>query len=195
MLVRQFALHNNIPRFELYPAPPKDPSLYHPTVLVVAGIVVVLVVGYGLLALRHTPLFNKGFLLSWATALALAAFAINPFGMWLYLGMFLCAAALFVERTGAMTLVINLAMLALAAVPFATVISYFAREIFVGPYVGWYLVLQAAYGTWSFWVVGAAIVAVVLWVQYLRLALAPFYAVKPRFGANLPPHANVRLSQ
>lgn len=194
VLVRQLALHNVIPRSELYPAPPKDPSLYHPAALAVLGIVVALVVGYGLLALRPTPLFGKGTLLLWATALALAAFAVNPFGLWLYLGIFLCAAALLVERTGAKALAINFTMLALAAVPFAIVVWYFAREIFVGPYVVWYLVLQAAYGTWSFWVVGAAIVAAVLWVQYLRLALVPFYAVKPRFGANMPPHANVRLS-
>lgn len=178
ILVREFALHNVIPRFELYPPPPKDPLLYHPPALAIAAIAAVLIAGYALASARPMPLLDKGTLLSWTTAVALAAFAIDPFALWLYLGLFILAALLFIEHNDARAVIINGALLAVSVAPFLAVVWYFAREIFVGGYVWWYLVLQCAYGTWSFWIAGSAIFAAVLWVQYARLAILPYMRVR-----------------
>ena len=185
LFIRELALHNIIPRFELYPAPPKDPMLYDPTGTAVFGMLAILVLGYALLSFSPTPLFSKGMLQLFTSALALAVFAINPFGLWFYFGIFLCASLFFVERAGGVALTVNLAVLAAALVPFALVISYFSHEIFVGPYIWWYLVLQAAYGTWSVWLVGAVIFAALLWWQYVRLAIVPFFATRLVHAATL----------
>lgn len=173
ILVWQLARQNILlARFELYPAPPKDPSLYQPPALLLLAIFGVLLAGYAIAFRWKTPLFDKSTLFAWTMVIVLAAFAIQPYGMWLYLGIFAYAALLFSERPGRMALVRNLALCALAVLPLAGVLWFYAREMWLGPYVLWYLVLQAAYGVWSYWIVGTAIVAAVLWVQFVRLALA-----------------------
>lgn len=189
-LVAQLAQHNiMLPRFELYPAPPKDPSLYHPSVSIVLALACVLASGYAIVSRWRTPVFDKATLFAGTIAVLLAAFAIQPYGMWLYLSIFGYAALLFVERSGRVPLAINLTLCALAALPFAAVLWFYANDMWLGPYVLWYLVLQAAYGTWSFRIAGIVICAAVLWVQYVRLALAnapawtPSTLPKPRPAA------------
>lgn len=179
VLVWQLARHNILlARFELYPAPPKDPSLYQPPALLLLAMLAVLVAGYAIAA-RKTPLFDKSTLFAWTMVIVLAAFAISPYGMWLYLGVFAYCALLFSERPGRMALGLNLALCALALLPLAGILWFYAREMWLGLYVLWYLVLQAAYGVWSYWIVGTAIVAAVLWMQFVRLALANQPACSP----------------
>lgn len=172
-LVRLFAVSGiALPRFELYPAPPKDPLLFHVPALVIGAVGAVLVLGYALLLRRRPPRYEKASLFAWTVALLLAAFALQPYGMWLYLGIFGYAALLFIERGGRIAFVINLALCAASALPLAGVLWVYASMMWLGPYVLWYLVLQAAYGVWPFATVTIAIVACVLWVQFVRLAPA-----------------------
>lgn len=179
-LVAQLAARNiMLQRFELYPPPPKDPLLYHPPVLLVLAMIGVLVSGYALASHFKTPLFRKGTLFAGTIAVAIVAFSIQPYGMWLYLGIFAYAALLFEESPGLTPLVLNLALCAIAAVPLGAVLWFYANEMWLGPYVLWYLVLQAAYGVWRPEIVAAAIAAVLAWMQFLRLAVANARAWNP----------------
>lgn len=177
-----------LPRYELYPPPPKDPLLFHPPVLLLVSIFAVFVAGYALVRKRVRPL-DKPALFIWTIALLLAAFAIQPFGAWVYLGVFGYGALFILERPGRAALAANLLLLTLSALPFAGILWYYAAEMRLGPFVLWYLVLQAAYGTWPFATVALAMMAGVLWVQFVRLALTkadawiPSTLPKPRPAA------------
>jgi hypothetical protein len=104
--------------------------------------------------------------------------------MWLYLGAFAYAAVLFAPARG-LAAMGNMVLLLLAALPFAAILYVFGREIFLGPYVLWYLALQVAYGVWSPEVAVVAAFSLVLWTQYVRLAMvaATRPAAVPATGA------------
>lgn len=176
VMIRLMALYNVLPRYELDPATTKDPFLYHLPPQAVLPLIAVLVLGYAALYKAGVPVFKKDVLLAWSLAVVLAAFAINPYGMWLYLGAFAYAALLFAPARG-VAAVGNMVLLLLAALPFAAILYVFGREIFLGPYVLWYLVLQVAYGVWSPAVAVVAAFSLVLWTQYVRLAM--FAATRP----------------
>jgi hypothetical protein len=171
-----------LPRYEFDPATLKDPFLYHPPLLAAGTLAAILLAGYGLIAAlgfpKHTP--GKRDLILWLVPLCVGAAAINPFGMWLYLGVFGYASLLFSTSRSAPALLLNALLLIAAALPFAVILLMFARETHLGAYILWYLVLQTAYGVWPPWIALAGIVAILLWVQFARLALGKFFMRRPR---------------
>jgi len=170
---------NILPRFELYPATPKDPFLYHlPLALITA---LAIVVGAGFVELRKllsrvevppTPFgVRKRILFLWVTILTLVAFFNNPYAMELFLGGFAYATMLLVPPRGAVSRATNAALLIAAATPFAALLYSFGKEIFLGWRITWYLVLQAAYGVWSPIAVALFLLAVVLGVQLFWISV------------------------
>lgn len=162
-----------LPRYEFDPATLKDPFLYHPPLLAAGSIAAILMAGYLLIAALglEGPMPAKRDLVLWLVPVCVAAAIVNPFGMWLYLGVFAYASLFFSTRRDAAALLVNAALLLCSAMPFAGVLLMFGRETHLGPYILWYLVLQTAYGVWPAWIAIAGIISIVLWLQFARLAL------------------------
>lgn len=162
-----------LPRYEFDPATLKDPFLYHPPLLVAGSLAAILIAGYASIAALglEGAVPAKRDLVLWVVPVCVAAAIVNPFGMWLYLGVFAYASLFFSTRRGAAALLVNAVLLIFSAMPFAVVLMMFGRETHLGPYILWYLVLQAAYGVWPAWIALAGIVSIVLWLQFARLAL------------------------
>ncbi len=174
---------NVLKRYELYPATPKDPFLYQPPLLVVAPLLLILGAGFlAVLKLRPHPSREtfgswKGVRFVGVFVAALAALIVNPYAMWLYLGIFAYGTLLLLPPRDFARRAWNAMWLLAALAPFVTLLYFFGREIFLGWRILWYLVLQAAYGVWSPWAIGIFILAVVLWVQL-------FWGSVVRGGAN-----------
>ncbi len=179
LLLYRLTEANILPRYELYPATPKDPFLYHMHIALVATLVAVMVVGSaGLQRLRarvDAPparfTEKKRILFLWVAFVAVVGFFNNPYAMWLFLGAFSYAAGLLLPPRGVLQRIVNAALLMAAAAPFAALVYSFGREIYLGWRIGWYLVLQAAYGVWSPAAVALFLMALVLWVQLLWISV------------------------
>ncbi|HVA37729.1 MAG TPA: M28 family peptidase [Candidatus Dormibacteraeota bacterium] len=166
---------NVLPRYELYPATPRDPFLYHvsPTVAVPLAAVLVAAIVAVAWTRRRLPLGRSSFatrktaLYVWIFAAMAVALAVNAYGAWLMLGVLLLTALLVVRPAGPGGRGVNALLLLAAPAPFAALAYLFAQEIYLGWRISWYLVLQAAYGAWSPLAVGLALLAVALWAQAL----------------------------
>lgn len=170
---------NLLKRYELYPATPKDPFLYQSHLAVM--VTLALVVAGGSAGLRRLGWrveiaaarfgTEKALLYLWVAALSLAAFFINPYAMWLYLGAFAYAALLLVPPCSIPRRALNGTLLLAALLPFLGLLYFFGKEIFLGWRIMWYLVLQAAYGVWSPSAVALFLLAVVLWVRLFWISV------------------------
>jgi len=170
---------NVLKRYELYPATPKDPFLYELPLQVIVPLALVLLAGFvGIRELRsrveippESFVVRKRILYLWVLLVVLAAFIINPYAMWLYLGGFVYATLLLLIPRGMLARALNAVLLLAALLPFVALLYFFGREIFLGWRILWYLVLQAAYGVWSPWAVALFLLAMVLWVQVFWISV------------------------
>jgi len=170
---------NILKRYELYPATPKDPFLSRwpfgvtlvLALVVAGGFAGLRRVGWSLRTAEESFATEKGILYLWLAGSSLAAFFINPYAMWLYLGAFAYAALLLVRPSGILRRALNGVLLLAALVPLVGLLYFFGREIFLGWRIVWYLVLQAAYGVWSPTAVALFLLAVVLWVRLFWISV------------------------
>jgi len=170
---------NILPRFELYPATPKDPFLYHLPIALIAGLAIV--IGAGFVELRKLlsrvevpPMpfgVRKRILFLWVAIVALVAFLDNPYATGLFLGGFAYATLLLMPPRGAVSRAMNAALLIAAAAPFAALLYSFGKELFLGWRITWYLVLQAAYGVWSPLAVALFLLSMTLGVQLFWISV------------------------
>jgi hypothetical protein len=177
--LRGMASGGVLPRYELYPATPKDPFLYHIPPRVAAPLVAVLVLGY--LAVRMLRRFlpeapqafdaNKRIFCVWMYLIVVGALYVDPYAMWFFLGPLAYAFILLQRPSNWSWRALNAALLVAGALPFVAVLYYFGREIFLGWRIGWYLVLETAYGVWSKVAVVLFLMAASLWVQLFRTAV------------------------
>jgi peptidase M28-like protein len=183
-LLKLLAHTNMLSRYELYPATPKDPFLYRIPVGVVALVVAAFVAGYFLTRWLRRGLIGpegpfgeaKGALCLWAGFLVLASFLINPYAAWLFLGVFAYSFLPLLPPRTVLGRGVNAALLLAGAAPFAMIMIFYGREIYLGWRILWYLILQAAYGVWSPGAVVSFLVAVVLWVRAWRATVFAPYA-------------------
>ena len=145
------------PEFENAPPAVRDPFLYSTRwVPVIAVGLIMVVVGLLLNSMRRRPgltlshpLAGRAAALTTLLVVVVVTIAQDPFAaVWL----FVLAAWLWPwigptrrPLTGAASALIVLA----SAVPLVIAIAVLARPLNVGVEIGWYLFLQAAYGTWS----------------------------------------------
>lgn len=185
-LVTLYALTaaNILPRYELYPATPKDPFLYRLPLGVVAALTVALVAGYVILRfvrarIPRPPSFatTKQVLYLWLCVVMIAAFVLNPFAMALYLGLFAYGARWLHPPRNRRSRIINAVTLGLGAVPFVALLYSFGKEIFLGWRILWYMVLQTAYGVWSPWAAVVFLMSAALWIQFLRACVLAKFTV------------------
>jgi hypothetical protein len=168
-----FGALNILKRYELYPATPKDPFLYHLPLGVIIPLLLILVGGWMVLVkvqsrvdLAPEPFaVRKQIFFLWNSLVAFAAFLDNPYAMWLFLGGFTYATLLLLPPTGILARVVNAMLLLAALLPFGAMLHSFGQEIFLGWRIIWYLVLQAAYHVWSPFAVAIFLLASLLWVQ------------------------------
>lgn len=170
---------NILKRYELYPATPKDPFLYQIPMTIVLPLVSVLIAGYLCIRKVRAKLppslasfaINKRILYLWICVLVLCSFLLNPFAMWLYLGLGAYAALLLLPPHNALQRVLNAVLLLVAVVPFAALLYLFGKEIFLGWRILWYLILQTAYGVWSPFAAVIFLFAAAVWIQLLRISV------------------------
>lgn len=176
---------NVLKRYELYPATPKDPFLYHVPIRVALPLVLALFAGYLLVRKARAKLpsppasfaFGKEILYLWLCVLIVSAFFLNPYATWLYLGGFAYASLLLFLPRRILTRTLNALLLLAALVPFAGLLYFFGKEIFLGRRILWYLVLQTAYGVWSPIAAALFLVALVLWVQLFWISVLRSHAI------------------
>jgi hypothetical protein len=177
--LRGMASGGVLPRYELYPATPKDPFLYHIPLRVAATLIAVLVLGY--VAVRMLRVFlpeaprafdtNKRIFCVWMYLIVIGALYVDPYAMWFFLGPLACAFILLQRPSSWRWRVLNASLLGAGALPFVAVLYYFGREIFLGWRIVWYLVLETAYGVWSRIAILLFLMAISLWVQLFSMAV------------------------
>lgn len=202
MLAALYALTSAgvVTRYELYPATPKDPFLYHLPSHVIVPLVGVLLVGY--VIVRILRLFLPPAPQSFATAkrifcvwmflLVVWALYLNPFAMWFFLGPLAYAFMLLQRPTGWAARAANACLLLLGALPLVVLLYFFGREIYVGWRILWYIVLQTAYGVWSASAAASFLLALALWLQLFRLGVFPSRGAARRVTLGLD--AGVKLA-
>jgi hypothetical protein len=170
---------NALPRYELYPATPKDPFLYHLPFALLAMLVAVIAVGLvelqKLRARVDAPpvpfVVKKRILFLWVALVALVGFFNNPYAMGLFLGGFAYAAGLLLPPRGVAWRLVNAALLIAAAAPFAALLYSLGRKMYLGWHIVWYLVLETAYGVWSPVAIALFLMAIVLGVQLFWISV------------------------
>jgi hypothetical protein len=174
---------NVLPRYELYPATPRDPFLYDlPYTLLVVLLALVVVGSMVLQKLRArvdappvTFAMKKRILFLWVAIVAVVGFCNNPYAMWLFLGAFAYAAGLLLPPRGLVRRIVNAALLIAAAAPFAALLYSFGRKMYLGWRIIWYLVLQTAYGVWSPVAIALFFLALVLGIQLLWISVLAWH--------------------
>jgi Peptidase family M28 len=171
-----------LPRYQLYPATPRDPFLDIVPLLIVLPLLGAVAFSYLVLLMLRSLTRNrpgtfyaaKRILCLWTFLFVIAAFYLDPFAMWFFVGPFAYAAILLQPPSNAPARVTNGVLLLAAAAPFVGLLAYFGHRIFLGWRILWYLLLQIAYGVWTVPAVMVAIAAVTIWVQmFYRSVLAP----------------------
>jgi len=180
MALYHLVMRNRIPRYELYPATPLDPLLINPEWAAVAIIASAFVVMWLMVCfLRFTgakflrrPDFatSKAACLDALLTLSVVALLFNGFAA----SLFLAPAALlwgWIEQgKRPLRLVSNLVLALAAALPLAFLIIMFSKNLTLGPYVFWYLLLGAGYKFFSPVAVLIAAAAATLGVRLLQLS-------------------------
>jgi len=170
---------NALPRYELFPAAPEDPFLYHLPFTLLAALAVVIIGGSVELQKLRTRVDappmpfarQKRVLFPWVAIVALVGFLNNPYAMWLFLGVFAYAAALLLPPRGVGRRIANAILLTAAAAPFAGLLYSFGRQMDLGWRITWYLVLQTAYGVWSPVAIALFLMTLVLWAQLFWISV------------------------
>jgi len=178
---------NILPRWELYPATPKDPFLYHIPASVAVVLALAFLVGYGILRLLKTRLAEppsysgkKRVLYLWLCVAVLCSFLLNPYAMWIFLGLFAYMARLLHPPRKPSLRAADALMLLVGAVPFVAVLYRFGAEIFLGWRILWYLVLQTAYHVWSPIAAVVFLLSTVLWILLFRISVfGKFSGMRP----------------
>jgi len=168
-----------LPRYELYPATPKDPFLYSIPARMAAPLAGAVLAGYVLLRVlrRFLPpapgdfAASKRILCVWTFVIAIWALYLDPFAMWLFLGPLFYAVILLQRPSNLPARVSNALVLAAAAAPFVGLLYYFGQQIYLGWRILWYVVLQTAYGVWSTPAVLLVMLAVVVWTRLFYLTV------------------------
>jgi len=168
-----------LPRYELYPATPKDPFLYRIPVRVVLPLAAALILGY--LVVRLLRLFlpprtesfaaGKRILCAGMYLVVVWALYLDPYAMWLLIGPLAYAFLLLQFPSTLARRLLNAGLLLIGALPFVAMLVFFGKEIFLGWRILWYLVLQTAYGVWSTPAAVVFLLAVSLWIQLFRLGV------------------------
>ena len=169
---------NVLPRYELYPATPRDPFLYHLPYTLLAVLAGVIAVGSAKLQKLRARVdapavhfaLKKRTLFLWIAVMVLVGFINNPYAMWLLLG-FAYAAVILLPPRGVVRRIVNAALLIAAAAPFAALLYSFGREMYLGSHIVWYLVLQTAYGVWSPVAIALFLMSLVLWAQLFWISV------------------------
>ena len=167
-----------LPRWELYPATPKDPFLYQIPISVAAALALAFLAGYRILRwlktrLAEPPSYSgkKRVLYLWLCVAVLCSFLLNPYAMWLFLGLFAYMARLLHPPRKPALRAADAFMLFVSAVPFVAVLYRFGAEIFLGWRILWYLVLQTAYHVWSPMAAVVFLLSTVLWILLFRISV------------------------
>ena len=189
---------NVLPRYELYPATPRDPFLSRLPFPILIALLAVIIMGWvkvqSLRARVDAPpvpfAVKKRILFIWVAIVVLVGFFNNPYAMWLYLGAFAYAAALLLPPRGVTRRLVNAALLIAAAAPFAILLFSFGREMYMGWRIVWYLVLQTAYGVWSPVAIALFLMTLVLGTQlFLISVLGSDQVVQPARLERVGPEA------
>ena len=162
-IIALFALYllvwrNVIPRYELYPATPLDPFLKMTHWKALGGIASACAAAWvAVVLVRHyfpfakTPDFasSKAVCLDVLLTFSIIALVLNGFAA----SLFLAPAALlwgWIESgRGAGRISLNILLVFAAAIPLILLIITFAKQLNLGLYVGWYMLLGAGYGLFS----------------------------------------------
>jgi len=197
---------NVLPRWELYPATPKDPFLDHIPISVAGALALAFLAGYGILRLlknrfAEPPSYSgkKRILYLWLCVAVLLSFLLNPYAMWLFLGLFAYMARLLHPPRKRALRVADALMLLLGAAPFVALLFRFGSQIFLGWRILWYLVLQAAYHVWSPMAAVVFLLSTVLWIRLFRISVfGKFSGMRPAgIGHGIKPEirsANPQIS-
>ena len=140
-----------LPRFDLYPATLKDPFLttWQPLPMLLAlGAAALAAIAATRLARLSPGSRRAGALLSLSAA-AIWAWGRNDLAAALLLAPAAWCWPLIGLVKGTVGRTIDVLLLLAGAVPFLGLITFFGKMIFLGPWIVWYLALQAAYGVWS----------------------------------------------
>jgi hypothetical protein len=179
-------MNNFIPRYELYPATPLDPFLSNPKWTAVAIVVSIFVVVWSIVySLRHRLLqflrkpdfaVSKAACMTSLLLVSLIVLLLNGFAA----SLFLAPAALLwkwiEQRKGALRKALNVGLLLAAALPFVLLIIMFSKNLALGPYVFWYLLLGAGYRFFSPFAVLAAAAVATVGVRILQMSFTEIKA-------------------
>ena len=190
--LRLLVLGNVIPRYELYPATPLDPFLNEPVWSAIAVVAVTAAAGWVAVWFARRALSLSGRVdfassravcLDMLLTLAVVTLFINGFAACLFLApaAFLWSwldAGRSPRRVG-----INLALLIAGALPLALLTATLAKDLMLGPYVLWYLMLGAGYGFFSPLTVMLAAGTATLGVRLLQQSLSPADTTVEESGA------------
>lgn len=137
---------NLFPRYELYPATLKDPFLERvPWVALLAALAGIVMAALPLRRWKAGEAAGQNWPLAALLGLSAVALVVNHFAAVLYLALPALVWPWAVGRSRAVRIV----LLILGTAPFFVLIAFYAALIYVGWRMPFYLLLQAAYGTWS----------------------------------------------
>jgi len=172
---------NVISRYELYPATPLDPFLYHPLWWPIVAIVTAFALAWAAVCLARysfalwgNPEFaaSKAVCLDALLTISIIALIFNGFAATLFLAP---AALLWVwieQGTKPKALVRNVVVALLGALPFILICVMLTKNLALGRYLPWYLLLGAGYGFFSLQAVLLAVGAVTVGGRLLQKSLS-----------------------
>jgi len=172
LALRLSALANFLPRFELYPATPKDPFLtaWQPGPMIVSLAVGTLAAFLASRVPRGTPSALRAAALAGLCTAAFWAWGRNDVAAALFLGPAAWLWPWIGAANGPRGRALDAILLVGGAAPFLVLLALFGRMIFLGPWILWYVPLQVAYGVFS--LQAAAIAGVTLAVAIALLHAA-----------------------
>jgi len=186
-----------LPRYEMFPASPRDPFLLNPAwwaVLVIYGGMALFgwltfrpFRGWGRLAdLLDVPQRRLTLLLIFST-LVIVVWYLNGFAASGLLGAAAYAWIWIEPHERPWRKALNVALGLAGVLPFAAVVYFFASNLPIGPW-WWYLTLGAAYGLFPLLGVVAFFASVALLLRFTRYGLRPLLGF--RYGGDTIPRAH-----
>jgi len=172
LALRLSALANFLPRFELYPATPKDPFLtsWQPGPMSLSLAAAAVAAWLASRAPRVAAPDLRAAALLGICAAALWAWGRNDVAAALFLGLAAWLWPWIGAANGPGGRALDAILLVGGAAPFLVLLALFGRMIFLGPWILWYVPLQVAYGVFS--LQAAAIAGVTLAVAIALLQAA-----------------------
>lgn len=175
LALRLSALANFLPRFELYPATPKDPFLtsWQPGPMIVSLAVAALAAVLAARAPRGTPSALRAAALVGLSAAALWAWGRNDVAAALFLAPAAWLWPWIGTAGGVRGHMLDAILLLGGTAPFVVLLALFGRMIDLGSWILWYVPLQVAYGVFTLHaaaIAGLALAAAIALVQATRPA-------------------------